>query len=201
MRDAGSARQSGATPHLHVGFGLSEIIHRKHSSVSHVSQSSRRHVEQSRCMQRRRHTLRTTDTPTHHAQWEAIAHDRPSHPPQTPRRTDGGRQNPTHTGAAQTPYTSALARCGRRSPLSYSIAFSTAACGHAPRRAGLGGRPRSRTRCGHARWLHGSVGSVPKADRLGCELRQPPFLYLDHVQAVGGHVGWPRASGGEGVRR
>ena len=33
------------------------------------------------------------------------------------------------------------------------IAFSTAACGHAPRRAGLGGRPRSRTRCGHARWL------------------------------------------------
>ena len=41
----------------------------------------------------------------------------------------------------------------------------------------------------------GSVGSVPKADRLGCELRQPPFLYLDHVQAVGGHAGWPRASG------
>ena len=29
-------------------------------------------------MQRRRHTLRTTDTPTHHAQWEAIAHDRAS---------------------------------------------------------------------------------------------------------------------------
>ena len=46
---AGSARQSGATPHL--------LIHRKHSSVSHVSQSSRRHVEQSCCMQRRRHTL------------------------------------------------------------------------------------------------------------------------------------------------
>ena len=77
--------------------------------------------EESRCMQRRRHTLRTTDTPTHHAQWEAIAHDRPSHPPQTPRRTGGGRQNPTHTGAAQTPYTSALARCGRRSPLSYRL--------------------------------------------------------------------------------
>ena len=48
----------------------------------------------------------------------------------------------------------------------------------------------------------GSVGSVPKADRLGCELRQPPFLYpLDHVQAVGGRAGWPRAGGGEGVRR
>ena len=76
------------------------------------------------------------------------------------------------------------------------IAFSTAACGHAPRRAGLGGRPRSRTRC-----CVGSVGSVPKADRLGCELRQPPFLYLDHVQAVGGRAGWPRAGGGEGVRR
>ena len=37
----------------------------------------------------------------------------------------------------------------------------------------------------------GSVGSVPKADRLGCELRQP----------VGGRDGWPRAGGGEGVRR
>ena len=134
VRDAGSARQSGATPHFHFGFGLSEIIHQHsclisqsrqskqpwHSSVSHGSQSSRG-TWSSRCMQRRRHTLRTTDTPTHHAQWEAIAHDRPSHPPQTPRRTDGGRHNPTHTGAAQTPYTSALARCGRRSPLFYRL--------------------------------------------------------------------------------
>ena len=47
----------------------------------------------------------------------------------------------------------------------------------------------------------GAVGSVPKADRLGCELRQPPFLYLDQVQSVGGRAGWPRAGGGEGVRR
>ena len=38
----------------------------------------------------------------------------------------------------------------------------------------------------------GSLSSaVPKADRLGCDLRQP----------VGGRDGWPRAGGGEGVRR
>ena len=56
--------------------------------------------------------------------------------------------------------------------------------------------------CDAAGVRDGSVGSVPKADRLGCELRQPPFLYpLDHVQAVGGRAGWPRAGGGEGVRR
>ena len=168
------------------------------SSVSHVSQSSRG-TWSSRCMQRRRHTLRTTDTPTHHAQWEAIAHDRPSHPPQTPRRTDGGRHNPTHTGAAQTPYTSALARCGRRSPLGPISPFQRRRA--ATRRA----EPVSAGDLGAARdagMRDGSVGSVPKADRLGCELRQPPFLYpLDHVQAVGGRAGWPRAGGGEGVRR
>ena len=44
---------------------------------------------------------------------------------------------------------------------------------------------------GAARDAAGAVGSVPKADRLGCELRQP----------VGGRDGWPRAGGGEGVRR
>ena len=168
-----------------------------HKSVTSVKAVVAR--EQSRCMQRRRHTLRTTDTPTHHAQWEAIAHDRPSHPPQTPRRTDGGRHNPTHTGAAQTPYTSALARCGRRSPLGPISPFQRRRA--ATRRA----EPVSAGDLGAARdagMRDGSVGSVPKADRLGCELRQPPFLYpLDHVQAVGGRAGWPRAGGGEGVRR
>ena len=121
VRDAGSARQSGPLRICILVLGCRRSSISTHvSSVSHVSQSSRG-TWSSRCMQRRRHTLRTTDTPTHHAQWEAIAHDRPSHPPQTPRRTDGGRHNPTHTGAAQTPYTSALARCGRRSPLSYRL--------------------------------------------------------------------------------
>ena len=154
-----------ATPHLHFGFGLSEIIHQLSCliTVSHVSQSSRG-TWSSRCMQRRRHTLRTTDTPTHHAQWEAIAHDRPSHPPQTPRRTDGGRHNPTHTGAAQTPYTSALARCGRRSPLGPISPFQRRRA--ATRRA----EPVSAGDLGAARdagMRDGSVGSVPKADRLG----------------------------------
>ena len=123
VRDAGSARQSGPLRICILvlgGLSRRSSISTHVSSVSHVSQSSRG-TWSSRCMQRRRHTLRTTDTPTHHAQWEAIAHDRPSHPPQTPRRTDGGRHNPPHTGAAQTPYTSALARCGRRSPLSYRL--------------------------------------------------------------------------------
>ena len=116
VRDAGSARQSGPLRICILVLGCRRSSISTHKSVKAVVAR-----EQSRCMQRRRHTLRTTDTPTHHAQWEAIAHDRPSHPPQTPRRTDGGRHNPTHTGAAQTPYTSALARCGRRSPLSYRL--------------------------------------------------------------------------------
>ena len=81
-----------ATPHLHFGFGcrrasiisthVSSVSHVSqssswHSSVSHVSQSSSwhssvSHVSQSsrgtwssRCMQRRRHTLRTTPTHRH----------------------------------------------------------------------------------------------------------------------------------------
>ena len=188
VRDAGSARQSGPLRICILVLGCRRSSISTHvSSVSHVSQSSRG-TWSSRCMQRRRHTLRTTDTPTHHAQWEAIAHDRPSHPPQTPRRTDGGRHNPTHTGAAQTPYTSALARCGRRSPLGPISPFQRRRA--ATRRA----ESVSAGDLGAARdagMRDGSVGSVPKADRLGCELRQP----------VGGRDGWPRAGGGEGVRR
>ena len=199
VRDAGSARQSGATPHFHFGFGLSEIIHQHSCLISQSRQSKQSwHVEQSLHATAPPHAPDDPDTPTHHAQWEAIAHDRPSHPPQTPRRTDGGRQNPTHTGAAQTPYTSALARCGRRSPLGPISPFQRRRA--ATRRA----EPVSAGDLGAARdagMRDGSVGSVPKADRLGCELRQPPFLYLDHVQAVGGRAGWPRAGGGEGVRR
>ena len=174
---------------------------RRSSISTHKSEEEVKAVvarEESRCMQRRRHTLRTTDTPTHHAQWEAIAHDRASRRKQLAAQM-GGRQNPTHTGAAQTPYTSALARCGRRSPLGPISPFQRRRA--ATRRA----EPVSAGDLGAARdagMRDGSVGSVPKADRLGCELRQPPFLYpLDHVQAVGGRAGWPRAGGGEGVRR
>ena len=148
VRDAGSARQSGPLICILVLGCRRSSISTHVSSVSHVSQSSRG-TWSSRCMQRRRHTLRTTDTPTPrtmvgHRARSAIA-------PTANTSPHRWGENPTHTGAAQTPYTSALARCGRRSPLSYRL--STAACGHAPRRAGLGGRPRSRTRCGHARWL------------------------------------------------
>ena len=122
-------------------------------------------------MQRRRHTLRTTDTPTHHAQWEAIAHDRASRRKQLAAQM-GGRQNPTHTGAAQTPYTSALARCGRRSPLGPISPFQRRRA--ATRRA----EPVSAGDLGAARdagMRDGSVGSVPKADRLGCELGSHRF--------------------------
>ena len=35
--------------------------------------------------------------------------------------TDGGRQNPTPHRSSEAPYTSALARCGRRSPLFYRL--------------------------------------------------------------------------------
>ena len=167
VRDAGSAREVGSTPHLHFGFGwvVSEIIHQHsrlisqsrqskqswHSSVSHVSQSSRG-TWSSRCMQRRRHTLRTTpttDTPRTMGGYRA----RSGIAPQTTRRTDGGEaESHTHPSSTDTLHVSARSMWPALSPRSY-LAFSTAACGHAPRRAGLGGRPRSRTRCGHARWL------------------------------------------------
>ena len=181
------------------------------SSVSHVSQSSRGTHQSvtavkavvargavAACNGAATRSGRPRHTPTHHAQWEAIAHDRASRRKQLAAQMGGG-QNPTHTGAAQTPYTSALARCGRRSPLGPISPFQRRRA--ATRRA----EPVLAGDLGAARdagMRDGSVGSVPKADRLGCELRQPPFLYpLDHVQAVGGRAGWPRAGGGEGVRR
>jgi len=123
-------------------------------------------------MQRRRHTLRTTpttDTPRTMGGYRA----RSGIAPQTTRRTDGGGgQNPTHTGAAQTPYTSALARCGRRSPLGPISPFQRRRA--ATRRA----EPVSAGDLGAARdagMRDGSVGSVPKADRLGCELGSHRF--------------------------
>ena len=180
MRDAGSARQSGPLICILV-LGCRRSSISTHKSVKAVVAR-----EQSRCMQRRRHTLRTTDTPTHHAQWEAIAHDRPSHPPQTPRRTDGGRQNPTHRSSADTLHVSARSMWPALSPLLSPSQRRRAATRRAePVSAGDLGAARD------AGMRDGSVGSVPKADRLGCELRQP----------VGGRDGWPRAGGGEGVRR
>ena len=210
VRDAGSARQSGATPHLHFGFGLSEIIHQHsclisqsrqskqswHSSVSHGSQSSRG-TWSSRCMQRRRHTLRTTpttDTPRTMGGYRA----RSGIAPQTTRRTDGGEaESHTHRSSTDTLHVSARSMWPALSPLLSPFQRRRAATRRAePVSAGDLGAARD------AGMRDGSVGSVPKADRLGCELRQPPFLYpLDHVQAVGGRAGWPRAGGGEGVRR
>ena len=129
VRDAGSARQSGplicilvlGCRRSSISTHVSSVSHVSqssswHSSVSHVSQSSRG-TWSSRCMQRRRHTLRTTPThrhTTHNGRLSRTIGHRAAN--NSPHRW-GGRQNPTHTGAAQTPYTSALARCGRRSPL------------------------------------------------------------------------------------
>ena len=90
--------------------------------------------------------------PTHHAQWEAIAHDRASRRKQLAAQMGGEAESHTHRSSTDTLHVSARSMWPALSPRSY-LAFSTAACGHAPRRAGLGGRPRSRTRCGHARWL------------------------------------------------
>ena len=183
---------------LVLGCRRSSISTHRHSQ-SRLSVKAVVAREQSRCMQRRRHTLRTTPThrhTTHNGRLSRTIGHRAAN--NSPHRW-GGRQNPTHTGAAQTPYTSALARCGRRSPLGPISPFQRRRA--ATRRA----EPVSAGDLGAARdagMRDGSVGSVPKADRLGCELRQPPFLYpLDHVQAVGGRAGWPRAGGGEGVRR
>ena len=121
VRDAGSARQSGPLRICILVLGCRRSSISTHvSSVSHVSQSSRG-TWSSRCMQRRRHTLRTTPThrhTTHNGRLSRTIGHRAAN--NSPHRW-GGRQNPTHTGAAQTPYTSALARCGRRSPLSYRL--------------------------------------------------------------------------------
>ena len=152
VRDAGSARQSGPLRICILVLGCRRSSISTHvSSVSHVSQSSRG-TWSSRCMQRRRHTLRTTpttDTPRTMGGYRAQS----GIAPQTTRRTDGGEaESHTHRSSTDTLHVSARSMWPALSPRSY-LAFSTAACGHAPRRAGLGGRPRSRTRCGHARWL------------------------------------------------
>ena len=65
VRDAGSARQSGPLRICILVLGCRRSSISTHvSSVSHVSQSSRG-TWSSRCMQRRRHTLRTTPTHRH----------------------------------------------------------------------------------------------------------------------------------------
>ena len=154
VRDAGSARQSGATPHFHFGFGLSEIIHQHSCLISQSRQSKQSwHVEQSLHATAPPHAPDDPDTPTHHAQWEAIAHDRASRRKQLAAQMGGEAESHTHRSSTDTLHVSARSMWPALSPRSY-LAFSTAACGHAPRRAGLGGRPRSRTRCcGRARWL------------------------------------------------
>ena len=112
VRDAGSARQSGPLRICILVLGCRRSSISTHvSSVSHVSQSSRG-TWSSRCMQRRRHTLRTTPTHRHTTHNGRLSRTRASRRKQLAAQM-GGRQNPTHTGAAQTPYTSALARCGR----------------------------------------------------------------------------------------
>ena len=110
------------------------------------------HVEQSLHATAPPHAPDDPDTPTHHAQWEAIAHDRASRRKQLAAQMGGEAESHTHRSSTDTLHVSARSMWPALSPRSY-LAFSTAACGHAPRRAGLGGRPRSRTRCGHARWL------------------------------------------------
>ena len=200
MRDAGSARQK--VGHSAFAFWFWVVGDHPSALMSHQSVTSvkavvaRGAVAACNGAATRSGRPRHTDTPRTMGGYRA----RSGIARQTTRRTDGGgNQNPTHTGAAQTPYTSALARCGRRSPLGPISPFQRRRA--ATRRA----EPVSAGDLGAARdagMRDGSVGSVPKADRLGCELRQPPFLYpLDHVQAVGGRAGWPRAGGGEGVRR
>ena len=164
---------------------------RRSSISTHKSVKAVVAREQSRCMQRRRHTLRTTDTPTHHAQWEAIAHDRASRRKHLATQKGGGRT--PRTGAAQTPYTSALARCVRRPPLSYRLLNG----GVRPRAAPS--RSRRETSEPHAMRACAMAPRLRPIDE-DVSVRQPPFLYLDHVQAVGGRAR-RRAVGGESVRR
>ena len=119
VRDAGSERQSGPLRICILVLGC------RRSSITHPSHVSSQSVTSVKAVVARGAVAACNGAatrsgrprqPTHHAQWEAIAHDRASRRKQLAAQM-GGRQNPTHTGAAQTPYTSALARCGRRSPL------------------------------------------------------------------------------------
>ena len=165
VRDAGSARQSGPLRICILVLGCRRSSISTHvSSVSHVSQSSRgthQSVTAVKAVVARGAVAACNGAatrsgrprqPTHHAQWEAIAHDRASRRKQLAAQMGGEAESHTHRSSTDTLHVSARSMWPALSPRSY-LAFSTAACGHAPRRAGLGGRPRSRTRCGHARWL------------------------------------------------
>ena len=94
VRDAGSARQSGPLRICILvlgGLSRRSSISTHVSSVSHVSQSSRG-TWSSRCMQRRRHTLRTTPThrhPTHNGRLSRTIGHRAAN--NSPHRWGGGR--------------------------------------------------------------------------------------------------------------
>ncbi len=155
VRDAGSARQSGPLRICILVLGC------RRSSITHPSHVSSQSVTSVKAVVARGAVAACNGAatrsgrprqPTHHAQWEAIAHDRASRRKQLAAQMGGEAESHTHRSSTDTLHVSARSMWPALSPRSY-LAFSTAACGHAPRRAGLGGRPRSRTRCGHARWL------------------------------------------------
>ena len=166
VRDAGSARQSGPLICILVlGCRRSSITHQLSCliTVSHVSQSSRgthQSVTAVKAVVARGAVAACNGAATRSG--------RPTHRHTTHNRrlsrTIGHRTHRKHLAAQMgggiIPHTPEQRRHLTRQrsldvagALPSPIAFSTAACGHAPRRAGLGGRPRSRTRCGHARWL------------------------------------------------
>ena len=196
---SGSERRRICTPKWgHSAFSFWFWVVGDHPSalISQSRQSKQSwHVEQSLHATAPPHAPddRHTDTPRTMGGYRA----RSGIAPQTPRRTDGGEaESHTHRSSADTLHVSARSMWPALSPLLSPFQRRRAATRRAePVSAGDLGAARD------AGMRDGSVGSVPKADRLGCELRQPPFLYLDHVQAVGGRAGWPRAGGGEGVRR
>ena len=207
VRDAGSARQSGPLRICILVLGCRRSSISTHvSSVSHVSRGTHQSVTSVKAVVARGAVAacngaatrsgrpRHTDTPRTMGGYRA----RSGIAPQTSRRTDGGEaESHTHRSSTDTLHVSARSMWPALSPLLSPFQRRRAATRRAePVSAGDLGAARD------AGMRDGSVGSVPKADRLGCELRQPPFLYpLDHVQAVGGRAGWPRAGGGEGVRR
>ena len=169
VRDAGSARQSGPLICILVlGCRRSSIsTHMSHQSVTSVKavRGTHQSVTSVKAVVARGAVAACNGAatrsgrprqPTHHAQWE-LENGRLSrtigHRAANTRRTDGGGGRIPHTPEQHRHLTRQRSLdVAALSPRSY-LAVSTAACGHAPRRAGLGGRPRSRTRCGHARWL------------------------------------------------
>ena len=109
-----------------VGDHPSRIRLMSHHSQSRQSKQSW-HVEQSLHATAPPHAPDDPDTPTHHAQWEAIAHDRASRRKQLAAQMGGEAESHTHRSSTDTLHVSARSMWPALSPRSY-LAFHRSSC-------------------------------------------------------------------------